>query len=216
MSHISILSRQEDELLYMHIKRWGNGLDSGIFHIDEELSHGKVRMKYLRIMATALASEAGLRIGEITMLRGDDIQFVSEKAVQLRISHSRSKAMDTRRVPISRCLGIVIENYRKFLSQSGVEWPDGDIFTKNAIATRYNIRTTFRWIQEEVNEATGRITHPHILRHTFATRLLAVSDLRTVQELLGHRRINSTQVYLHVTDDQLKNAVDRRREHALS
>jgi len=54
-----------------------------------------------------------------------------------------------------------------------------------------------------------RRIHPHVLRHTFATQLAKVTNIRVVQELLGHSSLESTQIYTHPDMNEAREAVNR-------
>ena len=81
-------------------------------------------------------------------------------------------------------------------------------------------RLTQRSVQTMVaarGEKAGlaRPVHPHVLRHTFATHLLdGGADLRSVQELLGHVSLSTTQIYTHVTQAQARKTYDRTHPRA--
>ena len=75
---------------------------------------------------------------------------------------------------------------------------------KYGYSDRFNIHTP----NVKVSELPAKIEPftPHYLRHTFATKLLNNGmDIRTLQELLGHESLKATQVYTHITNDELKN-----------
>lgn len=144
----------------------------------------------------------GIRVSECQSLRLEDIDF------SVGTLFVRGKGRKERYVPFGRFAEIVLENYlhdgRLSLLEKSKQ--ETDVLFLNA---RGNPLSTsgIRHILEKTVEKAALTTHlhPHKLRHTFATHMLNEgADLRTVQELLGHENLSSTQIYTHVTKNHLR------------
>ena len=151
----------------------------------------------------------GLRISELCGLRAEDLNW-DERLVRVR-----GKGKKERQVPIGEPALSAIRNYwdRLPLVPSGTL----PVFLPNAKQIRpLNPRILQARLKRYLTLAglDPKIT-PHKLRHSYATHLLdAGADLRSVQELLGHAHLATTQVYTHLTTDRLRRAYDKAHPRA--
>ncbi|MBG9450281.1 recombinase XerC [Cytobacillus firmus] len=143
----------------------------------------------------------GIRVSECSQIRLKDLDM------HLSTVLVRGKGSKERYVPFGSFAQDAIDTYinhgRKELLANGIMQENLFLNARGGPLTARGIRTILDRIIEK-SSLTGKI-HPHMLRHTFATHLMANgADMRTVQELLGHAFLSSTQVYTHVTNEYLK------------
>ncbi len=151
----------------------------------------------------------GLRISELCGLRVEDLDW-NEQIVRVR-----GKGMKERLVPIGEPALKAIQNYWSLLPQR----PTGPeaVFQSHSIKTGPLSTCLLQQRLKKYLGLAGLDPHltPHKLRHSYATHMLdAGADLRSVQELLGHAHLVTTQVYTHVTTDRLKRAYDAAHPRA--
>lgn len=151
----------------------------------------------------------GLRIGELCGLRVEDINW-NDQLVRVR-----GKGRKERMVPIGAPALQAIERYWTFLSRRpALSEP---VFLRSAKGAEPMFPRTLQLRLKRYLEIAGLDPHltPHKLRHSYATHLLdAGADLRSVQELLGHAHLVTTQIYTHVTTERLKKAYDKAHPRA--
>jgi len=149
---------------------------------------------------------SGLRVAELCGLRPDDVDL------RRRTVTVWGKGSRQRQVPISPPAAAAVAAWQTHGRPGLVtaETPADAMFL-NARGRRLGPRDVRRLLDRRA----AAPTHPHALRHSFATHLLdGGADLRVVQELLGHANLRTTQVYTHVSKDHLLSVYDATHPRA--
>lgn len=155
-----------------------------------------------------LMLDAGLRVGEVCSLRILDLWIQHEPVQSLCIRSEIAKGGHERLIPMTPRLQTAIKRMQDKCWQAK-QWYGGYAFCRdNYNDTNLTARQIERIIKKAAIQSIGRAIHPHMLRHTFASRLMRTTNARIVQELLGHRRLTSTQIYTHPNHDDLTKAID--------
>lgn len=154
---------------------------------------------------------AGLRVSEVVGLDQGDLDFA---AGVLRV---RGKGRRERLAPIGSYAAGALRRWLRVrtLHRDEPSGPESPVFV-NKFGRRLTTRSVGRMLEKHLKLAglDGRTT-PHSLRHSFATHLLdRGADIRSVQELLGHKSLVTTQIYTHVSTAALRAAYEKAHPRA--
>src|SRR5262245_16442295 len=152
----------------------------------------------------------GIRVSELTGLNWEDIDFTE------RMILVRGKGRKERIVPFGKHCLQALQAYREArLAKEGSLLPTQPAFL-NHLGTRLTVRSVGRLVDKYVLlSGLGRRISPHGIRHSFATHMLnSGADLRSIQELLGHKSLSATQRYMHVTIGHLMEQYDKAHPKA--
>lgn len=157
---------------------------------------------------------SGLRVSELVALDVGDLEL-SQHTVRVR----HGKGGKERIVPMGSKAELALERYlqhRPELRHPKTRVQDPSSLFLNQRGGRLTTRSVARLVDRASREASTRAPiSPHALRHSCATHLLdGGADLRTIQEILGHASLSTTQRYTHVSIDHLMDVYDKAHPHA--
>ena len=148
----------------------------------------------------------GLRVSELIGLKQNDIDLLAGLVV------CHGKGNKERRVPLGKSAIYWLQQYAAVKAGYGKSSPPNVFLHRGRPFTR---QLAWSMIKRHAENVGIKNVSPHTLRHSFATHLLQHgADSRSVQALLGHSDISTTQIYTHITDVHLRSAYDRHHPRA--
>jgi integrase/recombinase XerC len=152
---------------------------------------------------------SGLRLSELCQL---DLQALDMRAALVTV---QGKGRKTRTLPIGRLAAAALETWLRERASCPAASHTAAVFISRR-GTRLGVRAIQKRLDKHGRERhLGQHVHPHLLRHSFASHLLESSgDLRSVQELLGHANLSTTQIYTHLDFQHLAKVYDQAHPRA--
>lgn len=160
-------------------------------------------------IAYDLMLEAGLRISEVCSLEWSTLIWSARPVAAIRLHARQTKNHHERTIPVSGHLHLTIATTWAHWRVPNEPTAIHRVTSKDHRSRPVSARTLQRNIKALAVATLGYPISPHTLRHTFATRLLKVTDIRTVQEALGHAHVTTTQIYTHPNLEDLSTAIKR-------
>ncbi len=206
---MKILSLEEAEKLLRHLDlqvpsrdSWGLGIP--------KTPLSKAEWKRIRnVTAFLFMLDAGLRVGEVVRLAWPDVLYAEAPVQTLDLPAHAAKRHQPRSIPLSVRLQQAILRFKNHSAQfydHNTRWP---LIARSGSGKPITTRTLERIFEAASLKALSFQVNPHMLRHTFATRIMKVTNMPTVQALLGHKHLSSTQRYTHPNSDDKRNAINQ-------
>jgi len=160
-----------------------------------------------KAIATILA-DTGLRVAELCGLVVSDLWMLGAPVNALEVRASIAKNHKSRTIPLTPQCTVQIQrlNEHYWAQDQQYTWQPAfhSVHNKGPIGSRY----IQRLLQHYGSTLLHKHLTPHMLRHTFATRLMTRCPVAVAQQLLGHSNLSSTQIYTHPNHVDLQNAID--------
>jgi len=152
--------------------------------------------------------ETGIRVGELCGLRIDDLWYAGQPVENLVVRAAIAKNKKDRQIPISRKLSeTIVMMHSTIWSPNNVSSCSYAFFSQVDCGP-LTTRTVERIILDAGKKAFNIEVTPHMLRHTFGSRMMRKTNARVVQALLGHASLQSTQIYMHPNSEDLRIAIN--------
>jgi site-specific recombinase XerD len=154
--------------------------------------------------------QCGLRIGEVSTLNIENVWRGGYVHPAVHLPRGTTKGHIARFVDIPEPLRQLIAAHVAELFNSSPDTSQtSPLFWGRKVRRRLNVSGIGRIVSRISEHTLGRHINPHLLRHTFATVLMKYTNIRVVQQLLGHASLNTTQIYTHPSSEDCKNAVNK-------
>jgi tyrosine recombinase xerD len=156
-----------------------------------------------------LMYSSGLRVSELINLKMTDVDL------ELEVVRIFGKGSKERIIPLGAYASLALKDYITYYRGSLLKKKNSDYLFLSSRGDKMTRQAFFK-ILKKIAKEQGIKTEfsPHTLRHSFATHLLKHgADLRSIQELLGHSDVSSTQIYTHISNEKLKENYKEAHPH---
>lgn len=184
-----------------------------LYHLQRQWKKPNQRKRALRNYFIALLMlDTGIRVGELVQLRVNQLYYAGSPVGALCIEQKQAKRNSERTIPITERLHEAIEKMNEYWWSSLPDNLRHTAFLQHHTGKAITTRQIQRIICKASEISLSRSIHPHVLRHTFATKLMRTCNIRVVQQLLGHKSLQSTQIYTHPNSQDLQKAINTLNE----